>query len=58
MSLETDDVRQNEVRSRELDAFDRKLLSLLVEDATRSYARDGRAGRACRRRRFMNGSSG
>lgn len=41
MSLETDDVRQNEVRSRELDAFDRKLLSLLVEDATRSYAELG-----------------
>lgn len=38
MALETDDVRQNEVRARELDVFDRKLLSLLVEDATRSYA--------------------
>lgn len=38
MSLETDGVRQTEVRARELDAFDRKLLSLLVEDATRSYA--------------------
>jgi Lrp/AsnC family leucine-responsive transcriptional regulator len=37
MSVETDDIRQNESRTRDLDAFDRKLLSLLVEDANRSY---------------------
>lgn len=37
MVEETDGVRQNGGRSRELDAFDRKLLTLLVEDATRSY---------------------
>jgi Lrp/AsnC family leucine-responsive transcriptional regulator len=41
MTLETEDIRQNGVRSRELDAFDRKLLGLLVEDATRSYAELG-----------------
>jgi DNA-binding Lrp family transcriptional regulator len=41
MDTETDGVRQNEGRSRELDAFDRKLLSLLVEDATRSYVELG-----------------
>jgi Lrp/AsnC family leucine-responsive transcriptional regulator len=38
MSSETDGVRRNEARARDLDAFDRKLLGLLVEDATRSYA--------------------
>jgi Lrp/AsnC family leucine-responsive transcriptional regulator len=38
MSSETDGVRRNEARTRDLDAFDRKLLGLLVEDATRSYA--------------------
>jgi DNA-binding Lrp family transcriptional regulator len=41
MGLETDGVQQSEGRSRELDAFDRKLLGLLVEDATRSYAELG-----------------
>jgi DNA-binding Lrp family transcriptional regulator len=41
MSVETDDIRQNESRPRDLDAFDRKLLSLLVEDANRSYVELG-----------------
>jgi Lrp/AsnC family transcriptional regulator, leucine-responsive regulatory protein len=41
MGVETDDIRQNESRTRDLDAFDRKLLSLLVEDANRSYVELG-----------------
>lgn len=41
MGIETDGIRQNEGRTRDLDAFDRKLLGLLVEDATRSYAELG-----------------
>jgi len=41
MSVETDGIRQNGSRPRDLDAFDRKLLTLLVEDANRSYAELG-----------------
>ncbi|MBM0105967.1 Lrp/AsnC family transcriptional regulator [Steroidobacter sp. S1-65] len=41
MNQETDGIRQNGGRGRDLDAFDRKLLSLLVEDATRSYVELG-----------------
>jgi len=41
MAAETDGIRQNEGRVRDLDAFDRKLLGLLVEDATRSYVELG-----------------
>lgn len=41
MNIETNGVRQNEGRARDLDAFDRKLLSLLVEDATLSYVELG-----------------
>jgi DNA-binding Lrp family transcriptional regulator len=41
MDAETDGIRQNDGRARGLDAFDRKLLSLLVEDANRSYAELG-----------------
>lgn len=41
MDVETDGIRQNEGRARDLDAFDRKLLGLLVEDATRSYVELG-----------------
>lgn len=38
MRKETDDIRQNKRSDRELDAMDRKLLGVLVEDATVSYA--------------------
>ena len=41
MDTETDGIRQNENRTRDLDAFDRKLLGLLVEDANRSYVELG-----------------
>jgi DNA-binding Lrp family transcriptional regulator len=41
MDTETDGIRQNDSRARDLDAFDRKLLSLLVEDANRSYVELG-----------------
>src|SRR5688572_10414640 len=41
MEKETDDIRQNRVSSREIDALDRKLLGVLVEDATVSYAELG-----------------
>ena len=41
MSVETDGIQQNGGRVRDLDAFDRKLLGLLVEDATRSYVELG-----------------
>lgn len=41
MDQETDSVRPNRHSGRELDAFDRKLLSVLVEDATVSYAELG-----------------
>jgi len=38
MDRKTDDVRQRRPPERELDAMDRKLLAVLVEDATISYA--------------------
>jgi Lrp/AsnC family transcriptional regulator, leucine-responsive regulatory protein len=41
MDVEKNGIRQNEGRVRDLDDFDRKLLSLLVEDATRSYVELG-----------------
>ena len=41
MDAETGGIRRNEARARDLDAFDRKLLSLLVEDANRSYVELG-----------------
>lgn len=45
MLQETDQVRTNKVPTRELDAADRRLLGVLTEDATVSYAELGqRAG--------------
>jgi Lrp/AsnC family transcriptional regulator, leucine-responsive regulatory protein len=45
MDQETDSIRQSRLPSRELDAADRRLLGVLVEDATVSYAELGeRAG--------------
>ncbi len=45
MTQETDDIRQARVPERELDDADRRLLGVLVEDATVSYAELGeRAG--------------
>jgi Lrp/AsnC family leucine-responsive transcriptional regulator len=41
MDEETDDIRQNRLHDRNLDAIDRKLLGVLVEDATVSYAELG-----------------
>ncbi len=41
MYKETDGVRQNRLPDRGLDAMDRKLLGVLVEDATVSYAELG-----------------
>ena len=41
MDEETDGVLQNKVAARELDAIDRKILGVLVEDATISYAELG-----------------
>ena len=41
MDQETDGVLQNKVAARELDAIDRKILGVLVEDATISYAELG-----------------
>ena len=42
MSRNTDDVRQNAAPAHKIDDFDRKLLGVLVEDATVSYAELGR----------------
>jgi Lrp/AsnC family transcriptional regulator, leucine-responsive regulatory protein len=42
MARKTDGVRQNTTSDHELDDFDRKLLGVLVEDATVSYAELGR----------------
>ncbi len=42
MSIYTDGVRQNPPSGYEVDAFDRKLLGVLVEDATVSYAELGK----------------
>jgi Lrp/AsnC family transcriptional regulator, leucine-responsive regulatory protein len=42
MARNTDDVRQNLPSEHEVDAFDRKLLGVLVEDATVSYAELGK----------------
>ncbi len=45
MMSETDEIRRKRSSSRDLDAMDRKLLGVLVEDATTSYAELGeRAG--------------
>jgi Lrp/AsnC family transcriptional regulator, leucine-responsive regulatory protein len=41
MTKETDDIRQNVVQHRPLDAADRRLLGVLVDDATISYAELG-----------------
>jgi len=41
MTKETDDVQPNGVQTRPLDAADRRLLGVLVEDATVSYAELG-----------------
>lgn len=41
MSRNTDGVRQNATSGYEIDDFDRKILSVLVEDATVSYAELG-----------------
>jgi Lrp/AsnC family transcriptional regulator, leucine-responsive regulatory protein len=41
MDEETDDIRQNRLHDRNLDAIDRKLLGVLVEDAMVSYAELG-----------------
>jgi Lrp/AsnC family leucine-responsive transcriptional regulator len=41
MSENTDDIRRKRPSERELDAMDRKLLGVLVEDATASYAELG-----------------
>ena len=38
MDQNTDDIRRRRVPERELDAMDRKILGVLVEDATISYA--------------------
>jgi Lrp/AsnC family leucine-responsive transcriptional regulator len=38
MKRETNVIRQTELKARGLDAFDRKILSALVRDATTSYA--------------------
>ena len=38
MARNTDGIRQNAAPGHEIDDFDRKLLSVLVEDATVSYA--------------------
>lgn len=42
MARNTDDVRQNLPSGHDVDAFDRKLLGVLVEDATISYAELGK----------------
>lgn len=42
MSKETNDVQQNEPMVKPLDAFDRKILSALVEDARLTYAEIGK----------------
>jgi Lrp/AsnC family transcriptional regulator, leucine-responsive regulatory protein len=42
MSRNTDDIRQNAASGHGIDAFDRKLLGVLVEDATVSYAELGK----------------
>jgi Lrp/AsnC family transcriptional regulator, leucine-responsive regulatory protein len=42
MAKTTNSIRSNAVPSARLDDFDRKLLGLLAEDATRSYAELGR----------------
>lgn len=41
MDQNTDDVRRKRPPERDLDAMDRKLLGVLVEDATTSYAELG-----------------
>lgn len=41
MEKETDDVRPNKLLGREIDAMDRKLLGVLAQDATVSYAELG-----------------
>ena len=41
MDQKTDGVRRERAAERSLDAMDRKLLGVLVEDATESYARIG-----------------
>lgn len=41
MIEETDDVRRKDAPARALDAFDRRILGALVEDARRSYAEIG-----------------
>lgn len=38
MARNTDEIRQNEPKARDLDAFDRKILGVLVRDANVSYA--------------------
>lgn len=43
MNKETEDVQRNERPARALDAFDRKILRSLVEDARLSYAEMGEA---------------
>ncbi|MEQ5775783.1 Lrp/AsnC family transcriptional regulator [Thalassospira sp. NFXS8] len=43
MNKETEDVPQNDRPSRPLDAFDRKILRSLVQDARLSYAETGEA---------------
>ena len=48
MSRNTDGVRQNAAAGHAVDDFDRKLLGVLVEDATVSYAELGRrVGNPC-----------
>ena len=41
MDAETDDVQRNRQPAREVDPIDRKILGVLVEDATISYAELG-----------------
>lgn len=41
MDIETDDIRRNKHPARDLDPIDRKILGVLVEDATISYAELG-----------------
>ncbi|TIP31533.1 MAG: AsnC family transcriptional regulator, partial [Mesorhizobium sp.] len=41
MDSETDDVQRNKQPTREVDPIDRKILGVLVDDATISYAELG-----------------
>ncbi|TIU20055.1 MAG: AsnC family transcriptional regulator, partial [Mesorhizobium sp.] len=41
MDAETDDVQRNRQPAREIDPIDRKILGVLVDDATISYAELG-----------------